>query len=78
MTCRGPARARRGHEMAELDVVPHGAVLVRDGNVADVGSIADLRAKYQNATVEEIDGVLFPGVQRIANTDTTAMVERHP
>ncbi len=61
MTCRGPARARRGHEMAELDVVPDGAVLVRDGNVADVGSTADLRAKYQNATVEEIDGVLFPG-----------------
>ena len=61
VTCRGPNRARRGNEMADLDVVVGGAVVVRDGMVYDIGPASDIRPKYPNATIEEISGVLFPG-----------------
>lgn len=62
VTCRGPARARRGAEMAALDVVPGGAVaLGDDGRIAGVGSPADLRRAHPGAEVEEVRGVLFPG-----------------
>jgi imidazolonepropionase len=61
VTCRGPARARRGREMADLDVIPDGAVLVRDGRVAAVGRYRDLEAEAAGIPVVEITGVLFPG-----------------
>ena len=61
VTCRGPARARRGREMAELDVVADGAVLVRDGRVAAVGRYRDLKPEAAGVPVAEITGVLFPG-----------------
>ena len=62
VTCRGPARARRGSEMAALDVVERGAVLIGDdGLVQAVGDGADLRRDYPDADIDEIEGVLFPG-----------------
>jgi imidazolonepropionase len=62
VTCRGAPRARRGREMADLDVVEHGAVLVGDdGRIIAVGPGTELRRAYADATIEPVDGVLFPG-----------------
>ena len=58
VTCRGPARARRGRELAEVEVLRDAAVLVSDGRVAWVGPARD--APAASATVE-VAGVLFPG-----------------
>jgi imidazolonepropionase len=62
VTCRGPARARRGREMAELDVIDGGSVVLGDtGRVEAVGRYSDLRAQYPSAAVQEVTGVLLPG-----------------
>jgi imidazolonepropionase len=63
VTCRGPARARHGQEMADLEVLDGAghAVLVEDGVIASVGSAKDLRAAHPDAVIDEITGVLFPG-----------------
>jgi imidazolonepropionase len=63
VTCAGPARARRGAEMGELEIRTRTAVAVSDGRIAAVGSDADLRARFPRA--REIDckgGVLTPGL----------------
>lgn len=64
MTCRGPARARHGAEMSELEVLNDAAVLIGDdGLIQDVGPYDDLKrsAGKGNAKLVEVDGVLFPG-----------------
>ncbi len=62
VTCRGPARARHGREMAELEVIPAGSVVLSDdGLIQAVGTYRDLRAEYPEADVSEVEGVLFPG-----------------
>jgi imidazolonepropionase len=61
VTCRGPARARRARELAELEVLSDVAVAVADGRIADVGPWPALRDRYRGADVTEISGVLFPG-----------------
>jgi imidazolonepropionase len=65
VTCRGPARARRGREMAELDVLTDAAVLIDGERIAAVGRYADLRRGTGNVQrgveVVEVTGVLFPG-----------------
>lgn len=64
VTCRGPARARRGAEMSDLEVLTNAAVLIGDdGLVAEVGPYDDMaaRARAANAKLVEVDGVLFPG-----------------
>jgi imidazolonepropionase len=62
VTCRGPARARRGREMAELDVVEKSSVIVGEaGRVEAVGPYRDLQRRYPGADVTEVEGVLFPG-----------------
>ena len=62
VTCRGPARARRGNEMADLDVIDRGGVVMADdGTIAAVGPEPELRQAFPGATVEEVEGVLFPG-----------------
>ncbi len=62
VTCRGPARARRGAEMAELDVIDNGAVVIGDdGTILDVGPANAMRGAHPSAVVEEVEGVLFPG-----------------
>lgn len=62
VTCRGPARARRGREMAELDLVENGSVVVGDaGRIEAVGRYSDLQREYPGAEVTEVQGVLFPG-----------------
>jgi imidazolonepropionase len=48
--------------MAHLDVIEQGAVLLGDdGRIAAVGREPDLRRAAGRATVEPVDGVLFPG-----------------
>jgi imidazolonepropionase len=62
VTCRGPARARRGAEQADLEVLDHAAVLVTDaGAIGAVGPLAELRQRDRGARIHEIEGVLFPG-----------------
>ncbi|HEY7686824.1 MAG TPA: imidazolonepropionase [Gemmatimonadales bacterium] len=61
VTCRGPARARRARELAELEVLSDVAVAVTDGRIADVGPWPALRDRYRGADVTEVSGVLFPG-----------------
>ena len=63
VTCAGPARGRRGTEMADA-AVQHGvAVAVAQGLIAAVGPLDELRTTYRGA--REIDcrgGVLMPGL----------------
>jgi imidazolonepropionase len=47
--------------MAELEVIPDGAVWVREGRIAAVGPYAGVKAQAVGAEVVEIAGVLFPG-----------------
>lgn len=63
VTCAGPARGRRGHEMADAAVRPDVAVAVVQGLIAAVGPLDELRVTYRGA--REIDcrgGVLMPGL----------------
>ena len=62
VTCRGPARARRGREMAEVEVLRDAAVLIDGDRIAWVGPRRDVPAHHAAPLQEiEIDGVLFPG-----------------
>ena len=47
--------------MSSLEVIPGGAVLVRDGVVEAVGPYRDLKSSAAGAEVVDLDGVLFPG-----------------
>ena len=63
VTCAGPARARRGAEMADAGARQGVAVAVMRGLVAAVAPLGDLRVTYAGA--REIDcrgGVLMPGL----------------
>src|SRR5215813_4874623 len=63
VTCRGPARARRGSEMADAEIRTDVAVAVDGERITAVEPLADLRARFPRA--REIDcrgGVLMPGL----------------
>jgi imidazolonepropionase len=62
VTCAGPARARRGREMADAGVLERQAVLVRDGVVAALGDERSLIGAHRDAAIVDCgDGVLTPG-----------------
>jgi imidazolonepropionase len=62
VTARGPGRARRGREMAELEVLADAAVLIDGDRIAAVGPYAVLRTdRRAGDAVAEVEGVLFPG-----------------
>jgi imidazolonepropionase len=62
VTCAGPARARHAAEMQDAGVRTGVAVLVRDGEVANVGPDRQLAAAHPDATlVDCAGGVLTPG-----------------
>jgi imidazolonepropionase len=58
---RGP---RRGSALADLDIIKDGALLVRDGLIATVGTRAKVEALPEAATAEKLDvggRVVLPG-----------------
>jgi imidazolonepropionase len=61
VTCHGPARARRGRELAEVEVLKDAAVLIDEGRIRAVAPYAELRDAHAGAVAEEVRGVLFPG-----------------
>lgn len=61
VTCRGPARARRGAEMSELEVLSDAAVVVDGDTIEAVGPRRDLTNRYPDAEHREVSGIIFPG-----------------
>lgn len=62
VTCAGPARGRRGAEMADAVVRTGAAVLAEGGVIAAVGKLAELTARARDAVVVDCaGGVLTPG-----------------
>ena len=65
MTCRGPARARRGRELADLEVLQDVAVLIEGERITAVGPYKDVQRAtgdvQRDVAVVEVAGVLFPG-----------------
>lgn len=61
MTCRGPARARRGAELAQLEVLHDAAVLIDGERIAWVGPRREARSIGPAIEEVEVRGVLFPG-----------------
>ena len=63
VTCAGPARARRGPEMSDLETRTGSAVAVVDDKVAAVGDMDSLRRQFPGATEVDCEGgVLTPGL----------------
>ena len=58
VTCRGPARARRGRELAEVEVLRDAAVLI-DGE--RIGWVGARKEAPKSDHVVEVSGVIFPG-----------------
>ena len=74
VTCAGPARARRGSEMADAEVHCDVAVLVEGNTIAAVADEASLRAAHRAATIVDCaGGVLTPG---FADSHTHAIFGR--
>lgn len=62
LTLRGNPSPRRGSQMTDLGIIPDGAVLIENGEIAAVGTTDELRAHAKS--VEEIDcsgKVILPG-----------------
>src|SRR5256885_9592865 len=63
VTCRGPASARRGAAMGELEVLRDAAVAVRGDHIIAVGSARDLARDHRDASrVDCGGGVLTPAL----------------
>ncbi|MEG1749507.1 MAG: imidazolonepropionase [Tannerellaceae bacterium] len=63
VTCSGHT-ARRGAEMSDLGIIEDGAVLIRDGRIAQVGTTSDVCRSLNTADYEVIDATgkaLLPG-----------------
>lgn len=61
MTCRGPARARRGAELSQLEVLHDAAVLIDGERIAWVGPRREARSISSAIEEVEVRGVLYPG-----------------
>ena len=74
VTCAGPARARRGSEMADAVVQTGVAVLVHDDRIVAVGEEQSMRRAYAHATtIDCAGGLLTPG---FADSHTHAIFGR--
>lgn len=63
VTCAGPARARSGAEMGDMQSRRGAAVAINGGKVVAVGPVDDLRRAYAGANeVDCAGGVLTPGL----------------
>ena len=63
VTLAGPARPRTGPELRDLAVIPDGALLVRDGRIAAVGTRAQIEPQL-SASAEIVDAggrIVLPG-----------------
>jgi imidazolonepropionase len=63
VTLSGPARARVGPELRQLSIIADGAILVRDGHVAEVGTRTEIE-KLTDNDCEVVDAggrVVLPG-----------------
>jgi imidazolonepropionase len=61
LTCRGPARARRGAELNELEVLQDAAVATAGESIVAVGARRDLEARFPSARRIDCEGgVLAP------------------
>ena len=57
-----PGGPQRGRELGRLGIIPNGAVLVRGGKIAAVGSTAELRADFPDEPSLDAGGkVVMPG-----------------
>jgi imidazolonepropionase len=62
VTCAGPARARRGAEMADMALRTGVAVLVDGDTIIDVAAEVELRRAHPDATLIDCEqGILTPG-----------------
>ncbi|MBC7224266.1 MAG: imidazolonepropionase [Anaerolineae bacterium] len=61
LTLAGPARPRRGREMANLSLVEDGALVVREGKVAWVGPTRDLPDETARQVLDATGKVVMPG-----------------
>ena len=74
VTCAGPARARRGSEMADAVVQAGIAVLVHDDRIVAVGEEQSMRRAHAHATtIDCAGGLLTPG---FADSHTHAIFGR--
>ncbi len=63
VTAAGPARARRGRELQDLEVLTDAALVVQDGRIAAVGPREAICAAHPGADVVDCGGrVLMPGL----------------
>ena len=78
VTMRGPARARRGAEMADLAVISDGAVLIRNGRIEDVGltrRVERLKTAQQAVEVDASGSVVMPA---FVDSGTTPLWAKAP
>lgn len=62
VTCAGPARARRGAELRDLAIIPHGALVVDGERIVAVGGVDELRHRFPDADEIDLGGRLVtPG-----------------
>lgn len=64
VTLRGPARPRRGAELGDLGIIPDGALLIRDGRIAEAGLTRRVENLHSARRAPEIDAsgrVVMPG-----------------
>jgi imidazolonepropionase len=64
VTLRGPARPRRGVELGDLGIIPDGALLIRDGRIAEAGltrRVENLGAARQAREIDAAGRMVMPG-----------------
>ncbi len=81
LTLRGPAGPRRGAGLAELGIIPDGAVLIRDGRILEAGASRRLENLTLARGAREIDAagrVVMPGLvdSRTRPLSTQAVAHR--
>src|ERR1017187_8899366 len=64
LTLRGPKGARRGTDLNDLGVIPHGAMLIRDGVIEEVGPavrVENLAAARGAVEINAVGRIVMPG-----------------
>jgi imidazolonepropionase len=63
VTCRGPADGVRGPALGQLEVIPDGAVAVRDGRILAVGTTLQLDGRFEaGETIDATGHLVSPGL----------------